>query len=239
MIPGNRQLWKNIMNLNDKLAALDQIYRIYDNFASGLDLACKKYCAHCCTTGVTLTTLEGYKIIHQLESEGNAEWIEKIEQAAQKPHFQLKITTNQLANMCAEGIEPPAEESAGWNHPCPFLTDSQCPIYAVRPYGCRCMVSRHDCGIEGYANIDDFVLSVNTVFLQAIENLDADGCTGNLIDVLRTLVPQENRSHYENNRLKCVNARLISNQPLKVLMIPPEHRTKMEPILQSLREIRT
>jgi Fe-S-cluster containining protein len=225
------------MELNAKLAALDQIYRIYDNFVSGLELACKKHCAHCCTTGVTLTTLEGYKIIQQLESEGKAGWIEKMELAAQKPYFQLKITTNQLASLCAKGIDPPAEESTEWN-PCPFLTDSQCPIYTVRPYGCRCLVSRHDCGIEGYANIDDFVLSVNTVFLQIIEHLDAGGCTGNLIDVLRTMVPQENRNHYENNRLKCANAGLISNQPLKVLMIPPEHRTKMEPILKSLQEIR-
>ncbi|MGD8470817.1 MAG: YkgJ family cysteine cluster protein [Desulfobacteraceae bacterium] len=225
------------MELNAKLAALDQIYRIYDNFVSGLELACKKHCAHCCTTGVTLTTLEGYKIIQQLESEGKAGWIEKMELAAQKPYFQLKITTNQLASLCAEGIDPPAEESTEWN-PCPFLTDSQCPIYTVRPYGCRCLVSRHDCGIEGYANIDGFVLSLNTVFLQIIEHLDAGGCTGNLIDVLRTMAPQENRNHYENNRLKCANAGLISNQPLKVLMIPPEHRTKMEPILKSLQEIR-
>jgi Fe-S-cluster containining protein len=224
------------MELNNKLAALDQIYRIYDNFVSGLQLACKKYCAHCCTTAVTLTTLEGYKIIQQLESEDRAGWIEKIEQAAQKPHFQLKITANQLANMCADRVDPSAEEIVEWN-PCPFLTDSQCPIYAVRPYGCRCLVSRHDCGIEGYANMDDFVLSVNTVFLQIIENLDADGCTGNLIDVLRTMASEENRNHYENNRLKCANAILISNQPLKVLMVPPEHRAKMEPILNSLKEI--
>jgi Fe-S-cluster containining protein len=230
-------VWKNIMDLIDKLAVLDQIYRIYDNFVSGLELACKKYCAHCCTTGVTLTTLEGYKIIQQLESEGKAGWVETMELAAQQPYFQLKITTNQLASLCAEGIDPPAEESAEWN-PCPLLTDSQCPIYAVRPYGCRCLVSRHDCGIEGYAHIDDFVLSVNTVFLQTIEHLDAGGCSGNLIDVLRKMAPQENRNHYENNRLKCANAGLISNQPLKALMIPPEHRSRIEPILQSLRDIR-
>jgi len=226
------------MNLNDKLAALDQIYRIYEIFVSGLDLACKKYCAHCCTNAVTLTTAEGYNIIQQLESEGNAEWIEKIEQASQNPHFQLKITTNQLANMCAEGVDPPAEVSAEWNHPCPFLTDSQCPIYAVRPFGCRCLVSRHDCEIKGYADMDDFVLSVNTVFLQTIEHLDTGGCSGNLVDVLGGLASQENRQCYQNNSLTCSEAGLIPNQPLKVLMIPPEHRSRMEPILQSLREIR-
>jgi hypothetical protein len=57
------------MDLNNKLAALDQIYQIYDNFVSGLELACRKYCAHCCTTGVNLTTVEGYKIIKKLEND--------------------------------------------------------------------------------------------------------------------------------------------------------------------------
>jgi Fe-S-cluster containining protein len=224
------------MNLSSKLSALDQIYAIYDEFVVALDLACRKRCAHCCTTGVTLTTVEGYNIIRKLESEGNTQWIEKIKLAATQPHFQLKITTNQLANMCAEGMEPPVEENTGWNM-CPFLTDDLCPLYPARPFGCRCLVSRHDCGKEGFADIDDFVLSVNTVFLQIIEHLDADGCTGNLVDVLQTLASEENRHHYETNTLKCAG-RLISNQLLKVLMIPPEHRTKMESILQSLRKIR-
>lgn len=54
------------MHLNLKLSALDQIYEIYDNFISGLEVACKRGCAHCCTTRVTLTTIEGYYIINQL-----------------------------------------------------------------------------------------------------------------------------------------------------------------------------
>ena len=225
------------MKLKKKLAALDQIYKIYDNVVSGLDLACKKHCSHCCTTGITLTTVEGYKIIKLLDSDGDAEWIQKIKQASKQPHFLPQITTNQLANMCAQGIEPPAEESSEWKS-CPFLTEKQCPIYAVRPFGCRCMVSRHDCGKEGYADMDDFVLSVNTLFLQTIEHLDTAGCSGNLLEVLGVLAAKKNRQAYEDNRFKCGGAGLLANQPLEVLMIPPEHRAKMEPILQSLREIR-
>jgi hypothetical protein len=225
------------MDLIHKLAALDQIYQIYDNFTSGLDLACRKHCAHCCTTGVTLTTVEGYAIAEKLESEGHRQWIEKIEQTSKQPHFQLKITTNQLAGMCAQGIEPPVEENTGWNA-CPFLTDDLCPLYTARPFGCRCLVSRHDCSKEGYAEIDDFALSVNTVFLQSIEHLDMGGCTGNLLDVLRVMAVTENRQAYSDGKLKCPSAGLIANQPLKILMVPPEHRTRMEPILKSLRNIR-
>ena len=50
------------MNLQRKMAVLERIYEIYDNFTKGLDVACKKQCANCCTCNVTMTTLEGYKI---------------------------------------------------------------------------------------------------------------------------------------------------------------------------------
>jgi hypothetical protein len=79
---------------------------------------------------------------------------------------------------------------------------------------------------------------VNTVFLQTIEHLDADGCSGNLIDVLQVMASEDNRRAYEKDRLKCETNGLIVNWSLKVLMIPPEHRTKMEPILQELRQIK-
>lgn len=223
------------MDLASKLTALDKIYTLYDQFAASLDLACKKYCSHCCTTSVTLTTMEGYKIIGALDS--IAGWDLKIRHAAVQKHFKPKITTNRLASLCADGIEPPQEEFSE-SRSCPFLTEKQCPIYAVRPFGCRCLVSRHDCGKEGYAEMDDFVLSVNTLFLQTIEHLDAGGCCGNLLDVLIVMASSENRQAYEEHRLECAASGLIPNEPLKVLMIPPEHRTKMESILQSLRNIR-
>ena len=225
------------MELSKKLAALEKIYGIYDKFAASLDLACRKYCTHCCTTSVTLTTVEAYKMIMDLESIPPEDWIEKIRQAAAQTHFKPKITTNQLANLCAQGIEPPEEESSEWNA-CPFLADDLCRIYTVRPFGCRCLLSRHDCGTEGYADIDDYVLSVNTVFLQSIEHMDDNGCAGNLLDVLEVIASEENRQAYENKTLNCSALGLIANQPLNILMIPPEHRTKMEPILRSLQEIR-
>jgi hypothetical protein len=58
------------MNLNAKLTILEQMIDIYDQFVGEFDLACEKYCAHCCTANVTLTTLEGYRIIDHLEKAG-------------------------------------------------------------------------------------------------------------------------------------------------------------------------
>jgi hypothetical protein len=225
------------MDIASRLKILDQIYAIYDQFAASLDIACKKYCDHCCTSGVTLTTLEGYKIIEGLKSTTNSDVIQKIQAASEMKRLRPQITTNRLAQLCAKGVDPPDEADNLDLQACPLLWDHQCPIYELRPYGCRCLVSRHNCGEKGYAEIDDFVLSVNTVFLQTIEHVDAGGCSGNLVDVLQAMSLEKSREAYCSSALHCSANKLIPNQPLEVLMIPPEHRSRMEPILQELRQI--
>ena len=226
------------MDLKRRLLALDSIYGIYDEFTATLDLVCQKTCAHCCTSHVTLTTLEGYRLLGRLPLTLKANLRNAIQTKLDPDRFRANITTNQLAEFCAMGIEPPDEMNADNGKVCSLLTDRLCSIYELRPFGCRCLVSRHDCGEKGYAEIDDFVLSVNTVFLQTLEHVDDNGCTGNLADVLEVLLSADNWAAYENGILRRKDAGLISNHPLKVLMIPPEHRTRMEPILNSLRELR-
>lgn len=227
------------MDISLKLKILDQIYAIYDNFAAALDPACKKYCDHCCTSGAILTTLEGYNIIDRLSSDTNTDVIQRIRWASEIKRLRPQLTTNRLAQLCAKGVDPPQEADNLDLQTCPLLLDHQCPIYELRPYGCRCLVSRYNCAETGYAEIDDFVLSVNTVFLQTIEHVDAGGCSGNLVDVLQALSNENNRKAYCSSALHCSANKLIPNQPLEVLMIPPEHRRKMEPILKELRQIQT
>lgn len=225
------------MDIASKLKMLDQIYSTYDGFADSLDLACKKFCDHCCTSDVILTTLEGYKIIDRLISDTDTGFIQKIRSASEINRFRPQITTNRLARLCADGIEPPEETGSENRQVCPVLQDHQCPIYEVRPFGCRCLVSRRHCGEKGYAEMDDLVLSVNTIILQTIEHVDAEGCSGNLVDVLQTMSMEQNREAYSNGKLHCTGNGLIANQPLQVLMVPPEHRTRIEPILQELRQV--
>ena len=226
------------MNLKKRLSVLDNIYNIYHEFTAGLDLACRKTCAYCCTTHVTLTTLESYKIINQLTLALKTDLLNLIRTCRDTYRFRPAMTTNQLADLCAKGFNLPQESETVPDKACPLLTDRLCSIYALRPFGCRCLVSRFNCGETGYAEIDDFVLSVNTVFLQTIEHLDATGCSGNLTDVLEALLTEYNRAAYEKGTLDCNNAGLISNHPLTTLMIPPEHRTRLEPILDQLRQIK-
>jgi hypothetical protein len=72
----------------------------------------------------------------------------------------------------------------------------------------------------------DYVLTVNNVFLQYIEALDKAGVQGNLIDVLIfSTSPGTSERH------------VIKNHPLPVLMIPPEHRHRIRPLLEDLSRL--
>ena len=226
------------MMLEKKIAALDRIYAAHDRYCATLDVACKKYCAHCCTANVTLTTLEGYKIVDHLITDGKLDVIDGLKQMAAATRYQPQISTNRLAELHAAGAKVPEEEMPAEWEDCSLLAENVCAIYDLRPFGCRCFVSRKNCAESGYADIDEFTASVNTVFLQAIEHLDADGCCGNLMDILQVMASEDNRRAYAEDRLKCETNGLIVNWSLKVLMIPPEHRPKMEPILQELRDIK-
>jgi len=223
--------------IKSKLEALDRIYEIYDTVTAALELACRAKCTHCCTTNVVMTTLEGYKIVADLVAGGRQDVIDTLEDATALPRFQPLLTTNRMAELCAADAKVPEEDTAGHTRDCTLLSDSLCTIYDLRPFGCRCFVSRRNCGQTGYADIDDFTASVNTVFLQVIEHLDADGCSGNLVDVLQSMARPDSRRAYEQGKADCEAGGLVVNWELKVLMIPPEHRGRMEPILQQLRNI--
>ena len=222
------------MNLDAKLDVLDRIYRIYDDFARNLDVACKKYCDSCCTRNVTLTTLEGYRIVDYLISDGKADLFNNIRKDLHKGRFQPIITTNRLAELSIAGKDIPDEKSHYFQGECPILTDRQCPVYKARPFGCRCFVSKHSCREKGYAEVDEFILSVNNIFLQYIEHIDLQGCSGNLTDVLLYFESSEARQNYREGLLNCAKNNLISNRSIPALMIPPEHRLKIQPILQAI-----
>jgi len=226
-----------MMKIKTKLEALNRVCEIYDGFSATLDLACQAKCAHCCTTNLTMTTLEGYKIIDDLIAADQREVIDRLKEMEAIPRFQPLLSTNRMAELCAADAKVPEEDTANWGQDCALLNDSLCAIYDLRPFGCRCFVARQNCSETGYAEIDDFTASVNTVFLQVIEHLDAQGCSGNLIDVLQFLASEDNRRAYEQGEANCEDSGLIVNWELKVLMIPPEHRERIEPILQQLREI--
>jgi hypothetical protein len=227
-----------MMNLHSKLSVLDQIYTIYDEFANSLDVACQRYCASCCTRNVTLTSLEAYKIADCLVTNGKSELFDVLRSESDKKRFQPLITTNRLAELCMQGKEPPEEENDPAWGTCPLLTNEECPIYPVRPFGCRCFVSRQNCGETGYADVDPFIFSVNNVFLQYIEHIDAAGYSGNLTDMAIFMASEQNRHQYRDGTLNGLYDGLIANSPIKIVLVSPEHREKVEPVLKSLQSVK-
>jgi len=225
------------MNLEKKRVVLEQIYEIYDNFTKGLDVACKKHCAYCCTRNVTMTTLEGYIIAEFLKLRGKTDLYANIQKALYKKRFLPAITINTMADLSLQGKDIPDEESdARWGE-CPFLINNECPVYQVRPFGCRCFVSGKKCNENGYAEIDPFVITVNSLFLQYIEHADQVGCFGNLTDILLFMQTEESRKSFEKGIIKCKNMWMIPNRPIKAFLVPPEHKARIESILKALQNI--
>ncbi len=222
------------MPLDVQLNALVQVYRVLDDVLDGRDLSCHRGCAACCTQNVTVTTLEGYRIIAHLDPAGVKGLVERVSNAMQSLRFQPESTLNMQARQPGGDVAVVEEPGSAEMGICPLLVDDTCAIYADRPLACRTMVSASDCRSAGYAAMDPFLLTVGHVLLQFTEHIDQNGLTGNLIDVLRYLSDESIRRQYEAGKTMQPKNGLPANRPLSVLMVPPEHRRKISPVLKML-----
>lgn len=225
------------MDLNSKLTVLEKIYKIYDDFSVTMDIACKKHCCLCCTRSVTMTTIEGYRLLEGILAKGKGGLFRKIKESDKQTGFRPKITINEMAELCTEEGAFPEEENTSAGE-CFLLADKECSVYQYRPFGCRCFISKQNCAESGSATVDDFALTVNNIFLQVIEHVDAGGFSGNLTDVLSFLENAENRENLLSSKMINPSSVLIKNHPLKILMIPPEHRGKAQPIMDALNKLK-
>ena len=220
-----------------KLSALRQLLEIYDGFLSGFALACRRHCAHCCTADVVLTSLEGYFLLENATA-GQRSWIgETIASAGLPRGFQPLATTNQIAALCMQNRPLPGETAPPLSSGCALLEQAQCPIYPLRPFACRCMVSHSGCSGRGHAEMDPLILTLNTVGLQVLEHIDQEGFSGNLCDVLAYLLPDQNRERYAAGSLKTRPHPLVANRPIPALLVPPEHREPLAPLFSRLNRL--
>jgi Fe-S-cluster containining protein len=226
------------MDLDLRLELLDQLYAIYGDFIRRQPLACTKGCSQCCTCNLTVTTLEGEYLLRRLSPQQHGRVLQRLAASAERPRYRPTVTLNRLADICAKGEDPPEEENDPDWGACPLLKEDLCPLYDLRPFGCRCMVSRHDCRKTAYAEIDPLVLTAGDLFLQHIEHIDAKGYSGNFSDILLFLDQPEAGDHYRQGQLGPPPEGLLANQPLFTLMIPPEHREAVAPLLKAIRGIR-
>jgi hypothetical protein len=75
------------------------------------------------------------------------------------------------------------------------------------------------------------------VFFQAIEHLDQDGYSGNLSDMLLALTGSEITHHGKQNHHLKDKSLFVKNEPISCLMIPPDHRAQMAPIVRNLSDL--
>jgi len=226
------------MDIKIKQKVLEKMYTIYEDFVDHNDFACQKHCTHCCTGNVTMTTLEGYFLLNNLDSATRTELMQKLKQQEGIKRFTPRITINGMADLCARDQELPEEENDENRGRCPVLNRNLCPLYSKRPFGCRCMVSRQNCGFIGYADMPSWVISINNVLMQYIEHIDAKGFSGNFTDIMFFLNDPKNVDDYAKDRLGTCPKPLLNNQPVYILMVPPEDRSRLEPLLKAIRSIK-
>ena len=222
----------------DRIHILQEIYRIYDHAIRAFHIACRNHCAHCCTCNVTMTTVEGQLIIAYLAAGRPADEWSKIQSKASQNRFQPSITTNHMAALCMQGRDLPDEANDPAWGPCPLLAIDECPIYPVRPFGCRCMISSEDCRGADSAVMDPFVLTLNNLFLQFIEHIDRPGAWGNFTDVLLFLQPEARQRQYQSGHtMQLEDTPLAANRAIPMLLVPPEHQERIRPVLTALQKI--
>ena len=231
------------MNIETQKVILTRMYQIFDSISENMENACKLYCSLCCTRNVTMTTLEGLAIADYLAANGRTVLFEKIRTAINENRFQPEITTNKLAELCLEGKDTPDNDNDQHWGKCPLLEENACTVYPGRPFCCRGFFSKKNCNESGLADVDPFIITMNHFFFQYIEHIDADGCFGNLTDILFIMESDEYLTAYKSNRLQQMNTGLVSNRPVKHLMVPPEHRLRIDSLLariaQELNSIRS
>lgn len=210
------------------IKTLQNIYHLYDRQMEKVTAACRKHCSACCTTNVTMTRLEGLLICASVSREIIATALPDPSNDL-LPRYRPALSTNGYAQLCGREEGPDDEDDAReQTGSCPFLEESVCTIYPVRPFGCRCMISTTRCIENGYAEIDDFTLTVNTLFLQFIEHYDQGGFFGNMTDVLACLIDEDGNPRQASS--------IIANQPIPALMVPPGHREKTTVLVNALHK---
>ena len=226
------------MHLKLRQEILTKIYQLYDDFLKDYKIACEIKCSACCTRNVSMTALEAYRIVDYLNTEQREDLIEKLKEAFQdKERFHPKITTNQMADMISQGKDLPDEGVEPLWSSCPLLVDKTCSVYENRPFECRAFSSKINCVEEGMADMDSTLMTANNVFKQYIEHIDSFGVSGNMIDMLLQLKEAGNKEIYLAEDEEAAEP-MIKNHPAKILMIPPGHQEKIQPVVEEFQKIK-
>jgi len=219
-----------------RLMLLQGMYAIHESFCATFPLACAKGCRLCCTANVTLTSLEARLIAAHWSAEIPGAPIDALA-AVSGQRFQPRLTINHIAELCVQGEDVPEEAADPAAGPCPLLKGDDCSIYAVRPFACRAMVSRGTCRQDGEADMPETILAANNMFMQYIEAMDHGGVFGNLTDLLLLFCRTDADAVEAALQTAVRQAQLTANRPIPALMIPPECRPALQPLMDEIRQL--
>jgi len=212
---------------------LKKIYEIHDQLTQKWALACKIFCSDCCTDRVLMTGLEGILIVEYLQAQNLNDIFQQVQTISPDKRYHPKTTINQEARL-ALNDQPIPEPEESPVHLCPFLTNDQCSIYPVRPMSCRTMMSSTACNKTGQAIMTSFQMSVASLFYQFIEMLDIGGYYGNYLNILEMLTTSPETHSIQ---LVLIKSSLLKNQRVYQVMMPPEHREELIPIMDTIQNV--
>ena len=215
------------------LSRLNTLYEIHDRYFQATPHACEKFCARCCTINVTATSLEGRYILHHVSKKNRATFINAFSDALSGKRYLPRLTINEFAAACMTDVDIPEEVNDPTWGVCPMLSDNICTIYDFRPMGCRIMTSRTPCTTEegGEANMDEVTVTMNQIFLQYVEHMDEGGVFGNMTDIICFLEKKP-----DGSRQAAQAYGLLHNRQAPFLMVPPEHRQRVMPLLEDIQQ---
>ena len=220
-----------------KKAAYQTIIAEFDQWGQQHDRVCSIGCSTCCTENVTITALEGERILAYVIDRGMEQWL--ADRLRPPAHVERpRMTTNEFAHACINQREadPGANESLA---ACPLLEDDVCRIYPVRPFSCRCFISTVRCAATRPAQVDEHYLAAGTAMLQLIEHLGQKEYWGTMVDVLLALL---DISAYhpvaealaDPSRIMQGRLRTMTARPLPGFLFTEAEERELRPLLQAI-----
>ena len=216
---------------------LKKIYSLYHETLAGVDAepVCREKCASCCTCNVPLTSLEAGLLMDSLGAGEKEDLEDRIRQRFPEKRYIPKMTTNGFARLCMENKTIPEEENDPAFGSCPLLEDDLCSVYEVRPFGCRALLSEIHCSKGGFARVPPLVLTLNTLFLQAIEHLDQNGFSGNLSDMAALVLSGKSFADRADILHDTGEPRLfVCNEKIPAFMVPTKHQRRLKTLMEEL-----
>lgn len=220
-----------------KEAIYQTIIDRFEQWAGNYNRACARGCSPCCTQNVTITALEGGRILSYIRDKGQEAWLaEKLGQPLS--HSRPHMTTNEFAHACLNGLEADPEEKDTLSA-CPFLEEDICRIYPARPFSCRCFISTVRCSVMQPAQIPEHYLSASTAMMQLMEHLGQKEYWGNMVDVLLALCDISTNTKIaehldDSSRIMQARLQTHSARPLPGFLFTREDEMKIRPLLEAI-----